>query len=438
MDFGDPKVPEPQSAEQKALGQALVRFLHPTDDVKNYLEQTILPVLTPSLERLLRTASEHGAIKAPDQKGEGDKDADGDAPPRVGRRGTQEGDEPKRGRRASLTNQKTRRLSKEPEVKKQEFSALLWLSDHLRQFSDPPGQTKYRERFDARRTAMREYLLSLVGVSSLELLDRPPQLDLDLEEPKADAEVEEAVALLRSVPGALIASLPSGAVDKVVSAVSFADFEEGQVITDQGQNVTHVFFVCEGEVEVDVKPGVNASDTDDLTVALLKRSYTRGHWWPVESVLDTPYLSTTRAFNKVRVARLPVDFFRALVLPASLQARNILFSEVYNSPALQAVPRFARALFCLECVELATAEDEGALHPDAAAAVVIVDGHAGGPSGDTFKAGDLVGKLFDEESWGPINGAPSCKAYVAPRAELQRVLVDPVAPESRSRLQSLA
>ena len=35
MDPGEP------SEEQKALGQALVRFLHPTDDVKDYLEQTV-------------------------------------------------------------------------------------------------------------------------------------------------------------------------------------------------------------------------------------------------------------------------------------------------------------------------------------------------------------------------------------------------------------
>ena len=40
---------------------------------------------------------------------------------------------------------------------------------------------------------------------------------------------------------------------------------------------------------------------------------------------------------EVRLAQLPVDFFRALVLPASLQARQIVFSEIYNSPAIASI-----------------------------------------------------------------------------------------------------
>lgn len=154
--------------------------------------------------------------------------------------------------------------------------------------------------------------------------------------------------------------------------------------------------------------------------------------------LDTPYLSTTRAGTKVRLASLPVDFFRALVLPASLQSRQITFSEVYNAPAFQSVPRFARAVLGLECVEKVAVDDEAVLHPDPSAVVLLVDGLAGAPSGEAYKAGDLIGKLFDEESYGPVHGSPACKAYVAPRTELQRAFVEPVSPDARSRLQSLA
>lgn len=59
------------------------------------------------------------------------------------------------------------------------------------------------------------------------------------------------------------------------------------------------------------------------------------------------------------------------------------------------------------------------------------------PSGEQYKAGDLVGKLFNDSITGPIHGAPTCSAYIATRADLTRVLVDPVAEETRPRLASM-
>ena len=67
----------------------------------------------------------------------------------------------------------------------------------------------------------------------------------------------------------------------------------------------------------------------------------------------------------------------------------------------------------------------------------MVEGHAGGPSGDTFKAGEMVGKLYQEESWGPLHGSPACRAYVAPRSEILRVFVDPVQGDALSKIQNL-
>merc|ERR550537_1395971 len=165
------------------------------------------------------------------------------------------------------------------------FDALLWLSDHLRQFTKTPGQTKYRERFDARRAAMREILAAQTGVCTLDLLDKPPATDLEVEETKTEQEVEEATGLLAAVGGPVFSCLAPEFQDRLVKAMTFAEFDEGAVISEQGQPVTYIFINAEGEVEADVKPQMNGADNEELVNALLKRMYSRGQWWPPESVL---------------------------------------------------------------------------------------------------------------------------------------------------------
>merc|ERR1719359_1067760 len=81
------------------LGQALARFLHPTDDVKDYLDQSILPILTPALERLLRTANAHGAIKKAEEKPAEDGESEA-AEKKRGRRGSTRPSRPPSGRAA--------------------------------------------------------------------------------------------------------------------------------------------------------------------------------------------------------------------------------------------------------------------------------------------------------------------------------------------------
>jgi len=285
---------------------------------------------------------------------------------------------------------------------------------------------------------MREIIASQTGLSTIDLLDKPPSTDLDVEEPKADGELEEATSLIGAVPGELFKCLSAEQIDRIAKASSFVEFEEGAVVSEQGQPVTHVYICVEGEIETEIKPGLNGQDAEEITDALLKRTYNRGQWWPPEVVIDTPYLTTTRCNARVRVCRIPVEFFRGFVLPASLMARQLVFSEIYHSAALQSIPRFARVLLAIECMQKKAAVDESILHPDARAAVLLIDGAAGTPSGDQFKPGDLIGKIFDDNSSGPIHGAPQCTGYVAARADLTRVLVDPVSPDSRSRLTSLA
>jgi hypothetical protein len=415
------------------LGQALARFLHPTDDVKDYLDQSILPILTPALERLLRTANTHGAIKEKEKPAEEGEEAGG----------------PRRGRRASA--QMRRKSQEKIEAAKagasvqiadgaptdDKFNALLWLSDHLRQFTKTPGQTKYRERFDQRRAAMREILAAQTGVCTLDLLDKPPATDLEVEETKTDQEVEEATALLAGVAGPIFSCLAPEFQDRLVKAMTFAEYDESTVISEQGQPVTHIFIAADGDIEADLKPPMNGPDNEELSNALLKRTYSRGQWWPPESVLDTPHFNTVRAATKVRCAKIPVDFFRGMVLPASLMARQLLFSEIYNAPALVTTPRYLRVLLALECMQRKVADDEATLHGDSRAVVLLTEGNAMAPSGEQYKAGDLVGKLFDDSITGPIHGAPQCVAYIAPRNELQRVLVDPVNPDTRPRLASM-
>jgi CRP-like cAMP-binding protein len=319
------------------------------------------------------------------------------------------------------------------------FNALLWLSDHLRQFTKTPGQTKYRERFDARRAAMREILAAQTGVCTLDLLDKPPSTELEVEETKTEAEVEEATQLLAAVPGTLYSVLAPEFQDRLIKSMTFAEYDDGGVISEQGQPVTHIFMVVEGEVDSDAKPTLNGADNEELVNVMLKRTYSRGQWWPPESVLDTPLFATTKASNgKVRVAKIPVDFFRGMVLPASLMARQIHFSEVYNHTAMASIPRYVRVLLALECMMKKVAEDEATLHGDSRAVVLLTEGNAMAPSGEQYKAGDIVGKLFDDSITGPIHGAPQCSAYIAPRNELQRVLVDPVNADTRPRLASMS
>lgn len=419
--------------------KALARFLHPTDDVKDYLDQSILPILTPALERLLRTANAHGAIKKAEEKPAED--------------GESEAAEKKRGRRGS-----TQRASKSKSTEKiqgaplspkgagsdaskgqvdGQFNALLWLSDHLRQFTKTPGQTKYRERFDARRAAMREIIAAQTGVVTIDLLDKPPATDLEVEETKTDQEVEEATALLGTVPGPIFSSLAPEFQDRLIKSMTFTEYDDSIVISEQGQQVQYVFIVESGEIETEVKPPMNGVDNEELTNTLLKRTYTRGQWWPPEAVLDIQYLATTRATTKVRVAKIPVDFFRAMVLPASLMARQITFSEIYNSTAMMNIPRYVRVLLAIECMQKKVSEDEATVHADSRAVVLLTEGNAMAPSGEQYKAGDLVGKLFNDSITGPIHGAPTCSAYIATRADLTRVLVDPVAEETRPRLASM-
>jgi CRP-like cAMP-binding protein len=284
---------------------------------------------------------------------------------------------------------------------------------------------------------MREILAAQTGVCTLDLLDKPPATDLEVEETKTEQEVEEATALLAAVGGPLFSCLAPEFQDRLIKAMTFAEYDESAVISEQGQPVTHIYITSEGEVETDVKPPMNGPDNEELVNALLKRSYSRGQWWPAESVLDTPYFSTCRATSKVRCAKIPVDFFRGMVLPASLMARQILFSEIYNAPAMVTIPRYVRVLLALECMQRKVADDEATLHGDSRAVVLLTEGNAMAPSGEQYKAGDVVGKLFDDSITGPIHGAPQCVAYIAPRNELQRVLVDPVNPDTRPRLASM-
>merc|ERR1719310_1460738 len=76
------------------------------------------------------------------------------------------------------------------------------------------------------------------GVCTLDLLDKPPSTELEVEETKTEAEVEEATQLLASVPGPLFSCLAPEFQDRLIKSMTFAEYDEGAVISEQGQPVT--------------------------------------------------------------------------------------------------------------------------------------------------------------------------------------------------------
>merc|ERR1712224_862128 len=111
-------------------------LMSPGEDVRAYLEQTLLPVLSPAIEKLLHHAHENGelqeALKQLEQKSSGKKPA----------KGKTEGEE-------AQSDMNTAESSSATSAEAAGFNPLVWLSDHLRQFAKEPGG-KYREQFEQR------------------------------------------------------------------------------------------------------------------------------------------------------------------------------------------------------------------------------------------------------------------------------------------------
>lgn len=393
--MGDEEQASGKSQEDE-LSQALHRFLRPTDDVKTYLDAAVLPRLTPALQRLLHVAVEQKCI--PDLK--------------VAKLPGEEEEDAKRKRSSKNAD---KRKNSTPGAAEPDFNALLWLSDHLRQFTTPAGYSKYRERFDARRAAMREIINAGIGKSHLDLLDQPPSFDEQIKVEKSEEEAQVLQDLFQEMPGPMMGSLGLGALEKVRDATSILEVEEQGVIAEQGQPIAHVNIVIDGEVESEVRTGQNATDDDELTQLLLRRVYTRGQWWPVECLFDQdpPHLSTTRAVGKVRVAQIPVQFFRQLLLPASIQARSLSFRLIYYAPGLSHVCRYARALLALECMQACSNEDSKELHADTQPICVLVDGAVVDAHGDKHEAPCVCGQIFSTDGkLGPIVADPADRKSV--------------------------
>eukprot|EP00746_Dinoflagellata_sp_MGD_P000184 gnl/MRDRNA2_/MRDRNA2_100328_c0_seq1.p2 gnl/MRDRNA2_/MRDRNA2_100328_c0~~gnl/MRDRNA2_/MRDRNA2_100328_c0_seq1.p2 ORF type:complete len:179 (+),score=57.43 gnl/MRDRNA2_/MRDRNA2_100328_c0_seq1:91-627(+) len=111
-------------------------LMTPSEDVRAYLEQTLLPVLSPAIEKLLHHAHENGelqeALKQLEQRTATKKPVKGKA----------EGEE-------AQSDMNTAESSSATSAEAAGFNPLVWLSDHLRQFAKEPSG-KYREQFEQR------------------------------------------------------------------------------------------------------------------------------------------------------------------------------------------------------------------------------------------------------------------------------------------------
>lgn len=167
-----------------ALSSALADVISPNEDVRKYLQATLLPVLGPALEKLLHHVHDSGELQEALRSLEGGQSGKGS---RAAKRGGDDKAQPEKAPTPSGKDEKDEKAgaaaatagtpaqegapavspspapgsdggagaAAEPggsagtESIVPAFDSLVWLSDHLRQFSTGPMHL-YREHFEAR------------------------------------------------------------------------------------------------------------------------------------------------------------------------------------------------------------------------------------------------------------------------------------------------
>merc|ERR1719321_969776 len=94
-------------------------LISPSEDVRAYLEQTLLPVLSPAIEKLLHHAHENGELQ------EALKGLEAKTSTKKAVKGKSDGDE-------GQSDMNTAESSSATSAEGAGFNPLVWLSDHLR------------------------------------------------------------------------------------------------------------------------------------------------------------------------------------------------------------------------------------------------------------------------------------------------------------------